>query len=88
MKKTLAALALGATLIAGTASAQDTAMTMDVALSMLELSVDRELQKYGFEDQDVMNLTLNQLATIKHVAGSSDYGSNERAKQIQAILAQ
>jgi len=53
--KTIAALALGASLIAGTASAQDTAMTTDVALSMLELAVDRELQKYGFEDQDIMN---------------------------------
>jgi len=59
---------------------------MDVGLSMLELAVSREFGKLGI-DVDPMTLSLNQLALIKAVVGSSDYGSDEKAAQIQAIIA-
>lgn len=74
-------LASGATL-AAPAFAQD----MGEALSMLELSAQKELRDYGFSDVDVMSLTLTQLATIKTISQSSDYGSNEKMRQIERIL--
>ena len=74
-------LASGATLGAP-AFAQD----MGEALSMLELSAQKELRDYGFSDTDVMSLTLTQLAKIKTISQSSDYGSNEKMRQIEQIL--
>jgi hypothetical protein len=74
-------LASGATLGAP-AFAQD----MGEALSMLELSAQKELRDYGFSDTDVMSLTLTQLAKIKTISQSSDYGSNEKMRQIERIL--
>ena len=56
------------------------------ALSMLELSAQKELRDYGFADTDVMGLTLTQLAKIKTISQSSDYGSNEKTRQIERIL--
>lgn len=85
-KKTLAAAAVALTLISGAAFAQSTAATMDVGLSMLELAVSREFTKLGI-DVDPMSLSLNQLATIKAVVGSSDYNENEKAQQVKAIIA-
>jgi hypothetical protein len=87
MKATFTALALGASLLGGAASAQNASMTMEVALSMLELAAQRELQQYGYGDTDVMTLTLSQLAGIKAVTSSNDYGRAERERQIRVILA-
>lgn len=75
-------LASGATL-AAPAFAQD----MGTALSMLELSAQKELKEYGFGSTDVMKLTLSQLAQIKTIAQASDYSTNEKTRQIQQILA-
>lgn len=75
-------LASGATLGAP-AFAQD----MGEALSMLELSAQRELRDYGFGDTDVMGLTLSQLAHIKTISQSSAYSSNEKMRQIEQVLA-
>lgn len=74
-------LASGATL-AVPAFAQD----MGEALSMLELQAQNELRDYGFADTDVMDLTLSQLAKIKTISQSSDYGSNEKMRQIEQVL--
>jgi hypothetical protein len=90
MKTTIAAIALAASLLGGSANAQDLSLanrTMDVGLSMLELSADVALKKYGFEDQNVMDLTLTQIAAIKAVTSSNDYGDSERKQQIGVILA-
>jgi hypothetical protein len=87
MKATLTALVLGASLLGGAASAQNASMTMEVALSMLELSAQRELQQYGFGDTDVMDLTLTQLAAIKAATTNNDYSDNDRKRQIGVILA-
>jgi hypothetical protein len=90
MKTTIAAIALAAGLIGGSASAQDISLanrTMDVGLSMLELSADMALSKYGFGDQNVMDLTLTQIAAIKAVTSSGDYGDSERKQHIGVILA-
>jgi hypothetical protein len=83
MKRIALALALasGATL-AAPVFAQD----MGEALSMLELSAQKELRTYGFADTDVMGLTLSQLAQIKTIAQASDYGRNEKSKQIKQII--
>jgi hypothetical protein len=86
MKATLTALALAASVLGGTAQAQDTSMTMEVALSMLELSAQRELKQYGYGDTNVMDLTLTQLAGIKAVTTSDDYSASDRKRQIGVIL--
>ena len=92
MKATITALALTASLLGGNVqaqdmSAQDMSMTMEVGLSMLELAAQHELQHYGFGDQDVMGLTLTQIASIKAVTTSSDYSDSERKQHIGVILA-
>jgi hypothetical protein len=90
MKTTIATIALAASLLGGSAQAQDLSLanrTMDVGLSMLELAADAALKKYGFADRDVMDLTLTQIAAIKGVTSSNDYGDNERRQQIGVILA-
>jgi hypothetical protein len=87
MKATITALTLAASLLGGNVQAQDMSMTMEVGLSMIELAAQRELQHYGFGDQDVMGLTLTQIASIKAVATSSDYSDSERKQQIGIILA-
>ncbi len=87
MKATITALALAASLFGGNAQAQDMSTTMEVGLSMLELAAQHELQHYGFGDQDVMGLTLSQIASINAVATSSDYSDNERKQHIGVVLA-
>ena len=72
------------------AGAQDLSLanqTMDVGLSMLEFSATRALREYGFGDQNVMDLTLTQIAAIKAVTSSNDYGASEARAQIGVILA-
>lgn len=81
-------LALALALASGAALAAPVfAQDMGEALSMLELSAEKELRDYGFADTDVMSLTLSQLAHIKNISQSSDYGSNEKMRQIERILA-
>jgi hypothetical protein len=87
MKATITALTLAASLLGGNVQAQDMSMTMEVGLSMIELAAQRELQDYGFGDQDVMGLTLTQIASIKAVTSSNDYSDSERKQQIGVILA-
>jgi hypothetical protein len=87
MKATITALALAASVLGGTAHAQNASMTMEVALSMLELSAQRELQQYGFGDTNVMDLTLTQIAGIKAATSNGDYSGNDRKRQIEVILA-
>jgi hypothetical protein len=80
-------LALALVLASGaTFGAPAFAQDMGEALSMLELSAQKELRDYGFSDTDVMSLTLTQLAKIKTISQSSDYGSNEKMRQIERIL--
>jgi hypothetical protein len=90
MKTTIAAIALTAGLFGASAQAQDLALanrTMEVGLSMIELSADLALTQYGFGDQNVMDLTLTQLAAIKAVTSSNDYDDSERRQHIGVILA-
>lgn len=86
MQNILAALAVAASLTAGAAAAQSESATMDVGLSMIELAASREFTKLGI-DIDPMSLSLNQLAQIKSVIGSSDYTVNEKKQQVEAIIA-
>jgi hypothetical protein len=89
MKTTIAAIAVAASLLAGSANAQDLSLanrTMDVGLSMLELSAGTALKKYGFGDQNVMDLTLTQIAAIKAATSGNDYSESERKQQIGVIL--
>jgi hypothetical protein len=86
MKSTIAALAVAASLFGGAASAQNASMTMEVALSMLELAAERELRQYGYDETDVMALTLSQLAGIKAVTSNGDFDEGERKAQIGVIL--
>jgi len=83
MNKLLAAMAVVTAVSTGVAFAQN----MDEGLSMLEVAAERELKAIGLDDVDPMSLTLNQLALIKTITASSDYGVNEKAKQVQAIVA-
>ena len=83
MKKILGIMAVVMAASTGAALAQ----TMDEGLSMLEVAAKRELTEIGLTDVDVMTLTLNQLALITTITGSSDYGVNEKAQQVQAIIA-
>jgi hypothetical protein len=85
MKRILTAIAVAASLAAPAALAQDG--EMGEALSMLEIAADRELKAIGITDVDPMSLSLNQLAQIRSVMGSSEYNTNEKANQIRRIVA-
>lgn len=88
MKRTLAAAGLAAALLGGPAAAQDSLGAMDMGLSMVELSVSRELTQLGMGDVDVSTLTLSQLAGIRLVLGDrSMTNDQERAEQVQRIVA-
>jgi len=84
MKRLALALALASS---ATLAAPVFAQDMGEAISMLELQAQKELRDYGFADADVTGLTLSQLAQIKTISQSSDYGSNEKMHQIERILA-
>ena len=86
MKTLLTAVTLASGLISAPVFAQNSNMTMDISLSMLELAADRELAQHGYRGFDVMSLTLNQLAKIKYVSSASDYNDNERTRQIGQII--
>lgn len=92
MKHALIALALAAGCLAAPSFAAeptgtDTGMTMEVGLSMIELSAQRELDKVGLDKVDVMGLTLSQIAQIKLVANSADTGNQDMKRRIEQILA-
>lgn len=86
MKKIVLASLLATGLIAGTAQAQNNVATMDVGLSMLELSVMNEFTKMGITDVDPMSLTLSQLAEIRSVVSTSGRNPAEKRQQIETIL--
>lgn len=75
MKRILTAFAVAGSLgAAAPVAAEDRSagMAMDVALSMLELSAERELRMHGITDVDVMGLTLDQLTAIRFATESDD----------------
>lgn len=80
MKTILAAAILAAATTTGAAFA-DTMQT-----SMLGIAAEREARELGVRGVDAEMLTLNQLALINAVAASNDYGHNEKARQIRAII--
>jgi hypothetical protein len=85
MKRMIAAFALASALGASAAWAQSD-MSMDEALSMLEIAAQRELTAIGVTDVDPMALSLSQLAQIRSIMGSSEYNENEKAGQIRRIV--
>jgi hypothetical protein len=90
----LAGLALAASLAAPglaptpAAAQDDMGMAMGMALSMLELSAERELRRHGFNDVDVMNLTLSQISGIRLATSDASDNSQERTDRIRAVLQQ
>ncbi len=86
MKNILAASAVLFALSGGALYAQDDTATMDVGLSMLELAVSKQFSQLGI-DTDPMSLSLNQLANIKGVLGSSEFNKNEKTAAIKAAIA-
>jgi hypothetical protein len=60
---------------------------MDVGPSMLEPAADMALKNYRFGDPNVMDLTLDQIATIKPATSIVDLGDCERKQGVGVILA-
>jgi hypothetical protein len=89
MKQTLLALGLAASLsagVAGIASAQNTGMTMDMGLSMIELSVGNEFSRLGLGDVDVMSLTLEQVSELRNILNDSSNNDGDRTQMIRRVL--
>jgi hypothetical protein len=91
MTRTLTAITLAAGLAFGavgtTASAQTSALgTMEMGLSMLELSVQRELSRIGMSDVDVTELSLNQISQLQQVL-SQTTDQQQRKAQAEQVLA-
>ena len=89
MKKTLLSFGLAAALSAGAAgiaSAQDTGMTMDLGLSMIELSVGNEFSRLGLGDVDVMSLTLDQVVQLRNILNDSSNHDGDRTQMIRTVL--
>ena len=53
---------------------------------MLEISVKRELTAIGLGDVDPMSLSLNQLARIHSVMGTSSTNESDKAPQIRQVV--
>ncbi len=85
MKRLIAAAAV-ATALSTTPLWAQAEPTMDESLSMLEVAAKRELTAIGLTDVDPMALSLNQLAQIRSVMGSSEYSENDKASQIRRIV--
>lgn len=85
MNRLIAAVAI-ATAISTSPLLAQTETSMAESLSMLELAAQRELTQIGVTDVDVMSLSLNQLAQIRSVMGSSDYSENDKTSQIKQIV--
>lgn len=87
MKSPLAAIVLAATaMTAAPVVAQDSGMAMEMSLSMLELSAERELRQLGLEDVDVMSLTLSQLSRIRLATSQDDMDQSGQAAQVRNIV--
>jgi hypothetical protein len=89
MKKTFLALGLATALsvgAAGVASAQNTGMTMDMGLSMIELSVGNEFSRLGLGDVDVMSLTLEQVSELRNILNDSSNNDGDRTQMIRRVL--
>ena len=76
----------GSHLLYGPAFAQDTSMTMEEGLLMLEQLAAKELKQIGINDVDVMGLTLNQLALIHSVSSSGDTSEAQKRQKLQQIV--
>ena len=90
MKQTFAALALATGLALGfggpSASAQTSAVgTMELGLSMLELSVQRELNRLGYTDVDVSQLTLNEISRL-HLILTEDESLPQQRQKVETVL--
>jgi Mn2+/Fe2+ NRAMP family transporter len=85
MKRILAVAALAAAVSTTTVWAE-TEHTMAEGLSMLEISVKRELNSIGLAEIDPMLLTLNQLAEIQSVMGDQDINEVDKKSRIQAVV--
>ena len=83
MKKALTALAVMAVVSAGSVSAQ----SMEEGIKMLETAAHRELASLGLGDIDPMSLTLDQLARIKSIAGSSADSPSVKAMAVRQVVA-
>ncbi len=89
MLKNLKALGLAVALTAGgagVAAAQDTAATMDAGLSMVELSVGKELNRLGITDIDVMSLTLEQVAQLRAILGDRSLNATDRSEAVRDAI--
>jgi hypothetical protein len=53
---------------------------------MLEQAVHNQFDRLGISDYKMEDLTLGQLAEIKQVVGSNDYGQAEKKTQIMQII--
>ncbi len=92
MTRTLTAITLAAGLAFGavgtTASAQTQTSalgTMEMGLSMLELSVARELNRIGINDVDVTELSLSQISQLQQVL-SQTTDMQQRKTHAQQVL--
>ena len=86
MKTILAALLLATSVNAGAVFAQDSTATYNEGLTMLETGAKNEFTRLGITDVDPMTLTLQQLAEIKTVIGSSEWSGPEMKAQIEKII--
>lgn len=85
MKRLIAVAALAAAVSTTSVRAQ-TEMPMGEALSMLEISVKRELNSIGLGEVDVMLLTLSQLAEIQGAISEESISETDKRRQIMAAV--
>ncbi|MEM1429481.1 MAG: hypothetical protein AAGG09_08485 [Pseudomonadota bacterium] len=83
MKATILATATALVLGASVASAQDDA-SMGQGFNMLTGAVYNALNAQGFDTENINNLTLSEIATIRRLL-TEDMGSSER-QRIEKIL--
>lgn len=89
MQRALAALVIAAGLAFNVpAVAQTSALgTMELGLSMLELSVHRELNRIGYGNVDVSALSMGQIRQIHLILSQSEDDEAAQHGQIQNVLA-
>lgn len=73
-------------LLAAPAAAQDMGATMGMALTMLELSAERELTRIGLDEVDVKSLTLQQLAAIRLATSTDEMDMTAQSAQVRRIV--
>ena len=86
MKTFLTAITLASGLLSAPVFAQDTSMTMEEGLTMLEQLASKELNEYGVTGVDVMDLTLNQLAQIHAVSTTGDENETQKGQKLKQIV--